>query len=364
MPPACGFHLRTLYFYVTEGCNCACRHCWIAPRFEAGSSPTAPSIEFDLFTRIVEQARPLGLNGVKLTGGEPLIHPEFERILAYLAQTKLRVIVETNGMALTPGIAGLIKACANPFVSVSIDGADAVTHDWVRGVEGSFDKALQGIRTLVDVGIRPQVIMSVMGRNRDQMEALVALAAERGASSVKFNIVTPTERGLRMHEAGETLKVEELVKLGEWVERTLIPKAPIRVFHSHPFAFKPLSAMFEKAGGMNRCGIFSIIGVLGNGSYALCGIGESVPELVFGDARTVSLEEVWNTNPVLQEIRQGLPSKLKGICGRCLMNGVCLGSCVAMNYYRHHDLFAPFWFCEDAETAGLFPASRLQPAAA
>jgi len=94
----------------------------------------------------------------------------------------------------------------------------------------------------------------------------------------------------------------------------------------------------------------------------LCGIGESVAELVFGDARTVSLEEVWNTNPVLQEIRQGLPSKLKGICGECIMKATCLGSCIAMNYYRYRDLFAPYWYCEDADAAGLFPASRRRSA--
>jgi hypothetical protein len=41
------------------------------------------------------------------------------------------------------------------------------------------------------------------------------------------------------------------------------------------------------------------------------------------------------------------------------MKARCLGSCVAQNYYRSHDLFAPFWFCELAEAEGLFPASRL-----
>jgi hypothetical protein len=43
------------------------------------------------------------------------------------------------------------------------------------------------------------------------------------------------------------------------------------------------------------------------------------------------------------------------------MNAQCLGSCVANNYYLHHDLLAPFWYCEDALNAGLFPASRIRP---
>ncbi len=351
--------LRTIYFYLTEGCNCRCRHCWISPRYEANADPTWPYVELELFKDIVEQARPLGLRGVKLTGGEPLIHPDIAQILEYLAGTDLRLVIETNGIELSPAIARLIKSNKNHFVSISIDGADAETHEWVRGVEGCFDASLEGAKNLVDVGIRPQFIMSVMRRNADQIEAVVRLAEKHKASSVKFNVVTPTERGKQMQEAGETLAIEELIKLGEWIEGSLAESSSLRLVYSHPFAFKPMSAVFGKPNGTSRCGIFTIIGVLGSGKYALCGIGESVPELVFGDARTNRLEEVWNSNPILCEIREGLPSKLKGICGDCLMKGLCLGSCIAMNYYRHQDLFAPFWYCEDAFAAGLFPESRL-----
>jgi radical SAM protein with 4Fe4S-binding SPASM domain len=97
---------------------------------------------------------------------------------------------------------------------------------------------------------------------------------------------------------------------------------------------------------------------MASGSYALCGIGEHVPELVFGHASKDPLAEVWKDNPVLREIRDGMPRRLGGICGECLMRGVCLGSCIAQNYYRDRDLWAPFWFCEEAERLGLFPESR------
>ena len=61
------------------------------------------------------------------------------------------------------------------------------------------------MRNLVDAGFRPQVIMSLLRRNRGQMEELVRLAESLGAGSVKFNMVQPTARGERLHEAGETL---------------------------------------------------------------------------------------------------------------------------------------------------------------
>ncbi|OGP52753.1 MAG: hypothetical protein A2Y65_12180 [Deltaproteobacteria bacterium RBG_13_52_11] len=64
-------------------------------------------------------------------------------------------------------------------------------------------------------------------------------------------------------------------------------------------------------------------------------------------------------NQVLQELREGLPSRLGGICTRCLMRHQCLGSCIAQNYYEAGNLWAPFWFCQQADEAGLFPESRL-----
>ncbi len=358
--PACGYYLNQIYFYLTEGCNLRCRHCWIVPQYEEGA-PKWPTIAFDLFKDIVEQGKPLGLSGVKLTGGEPLIHPDIDAIFEYLAGEDLRLTIETNGVDLTPARAEMIKACKNPFVSVSLDGADAETHEWVRGVEGCFQAALDGVRYCVDAGLRPQIIMSVMRRNADQLEAVVRLAEEVKAASVKFNVVMPNARGEQMHKAGETLSIDELIELGAWVESTLAPSSSLRLVHSHPNAFKPLSRIYGPSNDRGRCGIFGIVGVLGSGKYALCGIGETVPEMLFGDANTDKLEDVWNENAVLNTIRQGLPGELKGICGDCLMNAQCLGSCVANNYYLHKDLLAPFWYCEDALKAGLFPASRLRP---
>jgi SynChlorMet cassette radical SAM/SPASM protein ScmF len=349
--------LSHLYFYLTEGCNLACRHCWIAPTFQAGEK-TYPSLDVDLFRSIISQAKALGLGGVKLTGGEPLLHPRIGELIEIVKAENLGLTMETNGVLCTPELARLIASCRNSFVSVSLDGADSETHEWMRGVEGSFSQALRGIRNFVDAGIHPQVIMSIVRRNREQMEHVVRLAELIGANSVKFNLVQPTARGERMHEEQETLSIEELVATGHWVETTLAASSSIRIHYSHPAAFKPMSKMFAPDGGCGTCGIFGILGVLANGSYALCGIGEQVPELIFGHAAKDRLEDVWRENPVLKEIRGGLPARLEGICGTCFMRRICLGSCVAQNYYTHKSLWAPFWFCDQAERAGLFPKTR------
>ena len=358
-PPECGYYLNTIYFYLTEGCNLKCRHCWIAPPFEGAKEKKYPFLDFELFKDIIQQGKKLGLSGVKLTGGEPLIHPDINRILDHIYDEGLNLTVETNGVECTPEIAEKILKCKRAFVSVSVDGPDAESHEWVRGVDGCFDAAIQGIRNLVNAGRRPQVIMSVMRNNAHLLEDVVRMAEKENAESVKFNLVTPTERGLQMQQNNETLSMKELIDLGSWIENKLAPATKLRIVYSHPVAFRPLSKIFGESSG--RCGIFSIMGVLGSGKYALCGIGESVPELVFGNADKDKLADIWNNNQVLKDIRTGLPKDLKGICADCIMKNMCLGSCIAMNYYRKKDLMAAHWYCEEALKVGLFPATRLRP---
>ena len=167
-------------------------------------------------------------------------------------------------------------------------------------MESSFRAALQGVRNLAAAGVRPQVIMSLMRRNKKQVERVVRLAEDLGASSVKFNIVQPTARGRNLHQTGEALSIGELVELGAWVENELSQRTPLPLVFSHPAAFRPLSKMIGRHECTGVCGVTGILGVLADGSYALCGIGKSVPELVFGHVERDRLEDIWRNDPHLE----------------------------------------------------------------
>ncbi len=353
------FPLDALYVYMTGGCNLRCRHCWLAPEVQ-GEGDIAGSLDPALFRSIIGQAVPLGLQTVKLTGGEPLLHSAFEEMLQCIGDYGLELNMESNGVLCSREKALAVKQCSDDaFVSVSLDGADPDDHDWMRGVKGAHAAAVAGIRNLVAAGVRTQLIMTLTRRTAGQMEDLVALAHELGAESVKFNLLQPTERGQLMQERGEGLDIVDLVRIGQWVERELVPSAPLDVFFDQPVAFRSLGTVFSSTRSPGLCGILGILGVLADGSYALCGIGKNIPKLVFGHASRDALTEVWNGNPVLQELREGMPARLDGVCGECLMQGICLGSCIAQNYYASQRLWAPFWFCRQAREAGLFPESRL-----
>ncbi len=187
------------------------------------------------------------------------------------------------------------------------------------------------------------------------MGPIVKLAQKLKAASVKFNIVQPSPRGDQLGAAGETLSLQELLELGRWVEQELAATADIPVFFSHPPAFRPLKRLITQNGGRGTCGMLGIIGVLATGSYALCGIGSTIPELVFGHASRDKLADVWQTHPVLREIREGLPHRLGGICSECVMKATCLGVCLAQNYYQTRDLWTTVLVLPAGRGGGSFP---------
>ena len=348
--------LQQIYFYLTEGCNLACRHCWVSPKYDADGRMNFLSL--DLFERAIIEGKPLGLSGIKLTGGEPLMHPRFLELLRIARRENLSLSIETNGVLCTQDVANEIAKSHVKFVSVSIDGADARTHEWIRGVPGCFEKTIEGVRNLVSKGIRTQIIATMVRRNASQIDDLAEMAQGLGAESIKFNVIQPTGRGETFSSDHQyALSVEELLILGKHVETDIAPRLRLKVIFDYPYAFRALSNI---AKGSGRCHIHNIIGVLSDGHYALCGIGYSIPEMIFGKVSNTSLCDIWAKNKILLDIRKSLPDDLEGICGACLMKKACMGSCIAQNYYRTQKLFAPYWFCNDAHKAGLFPKSRMR----
>lgn len=351
--------LRQLYVYLTDNCNLSCRHCWISPqRADVGDRQKSLRVEF--FKSAIEQAIPLGLTTVKLTGGEPLIHPDIREIVAYLNTRDMGNVIETNGVNCSAELSQLIAAGSNAMVSVSLDGAEAETHEWLRGTPGCFDQSVAGIRNLVEAGVNVQIIMTLFRRNKEEIPRMIEFAETRGVGSVKFNIVQPILRGEKLKENDETLSIKELISIGDWVENERASESGLKVIFSHPMAFRPLGKMFGETGdGCQQCGITEILGILPDGSMALCGIGKTISKLVFGHLERDQLSHVWNQNPMLREIRQARGDRFSGICGRCLMKHICMGCCMAQNYYQNKRLWGPNWYCEEAFRLGLFPGTRL-----
>ncbi len=341
--------LKTIYFY-NRNCNLRCRHCWILPGF---NEDLAGELTFTEVQDLVFQGRALGLSGVKLLGGEPLMLPYIWEFIDFLVSEKLRIMIETNGTLVDDDIAARLAGC-DPFVSISLDGSDDETHALLRGNPESFHQAVSGIRALVARDIRPQVICCLHSGNRHDLADTVELARKLGASSIKINYISDMGRAHGMAE--ERLSVKEFIDIYNSFGGKSFDD--FRILFDIPPAFQSVSTLAEKGSG-KTCGIRNIIGVLSNGDISICGIGNIEKELLLGNVRTHSLESVWKFDGTIRMIREDLPGKLGGVCGRCMFRKSCMGRCIANTYHQTGKLLGGDLFCGEAYRLGFFPETRL-----
>jgi SynChlorMet cassette radical SAM/SPASM protein ScmF len=347
--------LTSLYLYISGSCNLACRHCWITPTYQTGENG-GRQIDVDGVREAICEAKPLGLQTVKLTGGEPMLHPKFRELVSMADDEGLSIQIETNGTLIDRDLAGFLKQKEHvTFISVSVDGIDAKTHEDLRGVRGSFEQAVNGIRNLVDQGCRPQLICTLHRGNVSQITEIVKLAEDLGCESVKFNHVQQVGRGEQFaYEQG--LQVPEIINLYHRIEMDLRNQSEIRIQFDIPFAFYAIRKLLDD--NLSRCTVRNILGLLAGGELSLCGIGVTVPELVYGHIKRDSLHDVWCNSPALIRLRNQIPDQLDGTCAQCIHRDLCQGCCVANNFHLAGRLNAPYQFCHIADKLGLFPDTR------
>ncbi|MCD4741723.1 MAG: radical SAM protein [Desulfobacteraceae bacterium] len=351
--------LGSFYLYLTTGCNLCCRHCWINPVFEKGVPSPGEYIDFKLLKDAVKTGKTLGLSNAKLTGGEPLLHPQFIDIVDFFHEQKIPLTMETNGTLIDKETAIHLKKNSSLWhISVSLDSPRADYHDWFRGVKGAFEKAVQGIKHLVTAGFHPQIIMCPHKGNLHEIDDLVKLAVDLGAGSVKFNPINGVGRGKTFQEKGDSLNFDETMNLVHYINNDLQQKTPIKLISLLPPALHSIKELLVMGRHSGTCRVINILGILGSGEMALCGIGQTIPDLCFGTLGKNDLRDVWINHPRLKELREGLTGEFPGICGDCIHSSTCFMHCVAQNYIENGKLLSPDSMCMETEKRGLFPDSR------
>ena len=170
-----GLHApESLTMMVTGNCNLSCRHCWLNCH-TLDSSPPVPAKKV---TGAINEFAQLGGARITLTGGEILTHPDWSDILRFsLDHPHIHgVTLQTNAALIAPKqIAELGKMCLDKLtIQVSVDGACAQSHDYIRG-RGSFADAMTGIGHLVEAGLGPrmQVAFTEMAHNCSELPQLL-----------------------------------------------------------------------------------------------------------------------------------------------------------------------------------------------
>ena len=160
-------------------CNLSCVHCYLGSSDSKLRSSKA-ELKSDQWLSIIDQLTEAGCIYVLLTGGEPLLHPEFEIIYHKCVTNGLLVDVFTNGTLITEKTLSLFTNLPPQSVEISLYGATPQTYETITGVRDSFNKCLQGIEGLVRKQVNVKLKTMMLTWNRGEWEAMGKIAASFG----------------------------------------------------------------------------------------------------------------------------------------------------------------------------------------
>ncbi len=176
-----------IYVDITLSCSLQCPFCLSGAERKLKTSLSLATIE-----RLAAEIRELGVMYVKIGGGDPFLHRDFEAIITSLRSTGCFLTISTNSASVTPHAIELL-AKANVRTSVSIEGMEAV-NDSLRG-PGHFRKALDALEVLKKGGVSTILRTTLLRQNLHDVPELVELAKSRGVK-IKFSYCRPAGRAV------------------------------------------------------------------------------------------------------------------------------------------------------------------------
>lgn len=247
-----------IQWHITDTCDQRCRHCYI---YAEGAPPIA-SMPYETCKRVVGQIEELcesidATPYVYLTGGDPILHPDFWRLMGLLSDRGMRIAIMGNPFHLTPEVCARMRKLGCVKYQLSLDGLRE-THDGFRK-PGSFDATLEAIPLIREAGMWAAVMCTVSSANAAELPALIDLVAELSVDVFAFGRYCPTsgQRAEEFHmeplayrelllscqrriadqrRRGATTyyqKKDHLWRLLEWEQESFVPPADVdaHVFH-------------------------------------------------------------------------------------------------------------------------------------
>ena len=204
---------REVHWSITGLCNLKCRHCFMSAPGGKHGNPTHEQL-METMDQFVE----CGIAQVGITGGEPLIRPDFLEIAEELTKREIGInCIYTNGWLVTEELLDSIESLGiKPPFQLSYDGVGQ--HDFLRGIEGCEERTLNAIRLLQKRDYRVSVSTCLHKGNIHTVRETVNLMASLGVKSMKMsstlelgNWADPELRALSITPAQELEAFEQYI---------------------------------------------------------------------------------------------------------------------------------------------------------
>lgn len=318
---------------VTQACDLACVHCRASAQPERHPGELSTEEGKDL----IDQIAALDVPVFVLTGGDPIKRPDLFELIDYARSVGVRVSLTPSATPLlTRDVVFRLKEAGLARLAVSLDGANAVTHDAFRGMSGSFARTLDAIRWANEAGLPCQINTTFSRRNIDEINDLVALMETLHIALWSVFFLVPTGRGqlndlldadefeqifVKLHQLSKTasfdIKTTEAQHYRRYLLQRRVAERKAGIAPSEPAA-RPADMIGRAPRGLND----------GKGFVFISHTGEVFPSgflpLTAGNIRQQLLATIYRDSPLFRSLRD--TSQLGGKCGHCEFKEVCGGS--------------------------------------
>jgi radical SAM protein with 4Fe4S-binding SPASM domain len=330
-------------YSITTKCNLKCKHCYSNSVEEAAPDELSTDEAF----RLMDDLSRWGIHLLIIDGGEPLCREDLLDIVKYATSKGIRTTVGSNGTLISKEMAGRMLEAGVMAVAISVDGADARTHDSFRGIDGAFEQTISGLEACRDASLPFQLNMVIRKDTLSQLQDMLRLAVECGADAAelfdlvaagrareecKDQVLSPEERRQAMELLAETQTDYPLI-----IRVPACPMYPLllqqkNIRPSH-FPVEMLRRVPYYGRGCAAGMPMGYVMVQSNGEVNPC----MLLQLNLGNIREQSIVSIWENSAILSRLRDR--ELLEGACGHCTYKDSCSG-CRGRAYEETSDMMA------------------------
>jgi radical SAM protein len=315
---------------VTQACDLACVHC------RASAQPERHPLELSTEEGkgLIDQVAAMDVPVFVLTGGDPIKRPDLFELIGHARSKGVRVSLTPSATPLlTREVVVRLKEAGLARLAVSLDGANAQTHDAFRGMIGSYERTINAIQWANEIGLPVQVNTTFSRRNIGQIDPIVQLMESLKITLWSVFFLVPTGRG----KLDDLLSADEFEQVFAKIYRlSMAASFDIKTTEAqHYRRYLLQQKAVEKAGIQERHQrVVDSIGRAprglndGKGFVFISHTGEVFPSgflpVTAGNIGKESLASIYRESSLFRNLRDS--SKLEGKCGACEFKNVCGGS--------------------------------------
>lgn len=194
MEPKSKQKLDYVHIYITRKCNLYCKHC-----YTNSSIALDEMLPYSFWDDTINQLLELKTKTIHIEGGEALMHPDIEKIVKKISDSKVReLIIVTNGILATREKLQGLRYAGLKKIAISLDSLKGEVHDLLRPKSHSY--AMNAIRTAVDIGFHTRVSSVLTKKNVADFKEFVDGVYKMGVKTLNIDWFNSAGRGAALFD--------------------------------------------------------------------------------------------------------------------------------------------------------------------